>query len=100
MAHNALALEGSVTVLLERRGPRQRSIDSLYRECVSMRDTNHLQELRHLTKQADAQVSTQLQLIDRLMRAKLPSDDAREALTSLRRVAAALHGRLKVLTST
>lgn len=65
-----------------------------------MSETNHLQELRRLVKQADAQISTQLQLIDSLMRARLPTKDADEALRAMRRVAADLHGRLKVSTAT
>jgi hypothetical protein len=64
-----------------------------------MSETNHLQGLRRMAKQADAQISTQLQLIDSLMRARLPTKDADEALRAMRRVAADLHGRLKVLTA-
>ena len=64
-----------------------------------MSETNHLQALRRMAKQADAQISTQLQLIDSLMRAKLPTKEADEALRAIRRVAADLHGRLKVLTA-
>jgi len=64
-----------------------------------MSEANHLQELRRLAKQADAQIAAQLQLIDGLMRAKLPIEDADQALKAMRRVAADLHGRLKVLTA-
>jgi hypothetical protein len=64
-----------------------------------MSETNHSQALRRMAKQADAQISTQLQLIDSLMRARVPTKDADEALRAMRRVAADLHGRLKVLTA-
>jgi hypothetical protein len=64
-----------------------------------MGETNHLQALRRLAKQADAQISAQLEMIDGLMRAKLPTDAADEALRAMRRIAADLQGRLKVLTA-
>jgi hypothetical protein len=64
-----------------------------------MGETNHLQALRRLAKQADAQISAQLEMIDGLMRAKLPTDAAHEALRAMRRIAADLQGRLKVLTA-
>jgi hypothetical protein len=63
-----------------------------------MSETNELQALRRLAKQADAQISAQLQLIDGLMRAQFPTKDAEEALRAMRRLAANLHGGLKVLT--
>jgi hypothetical protein len=65
----------------------------------AMSETNHLQTLRRLAKQADAQVSAQLEMIDGLMRAELPTDTADEALRAMRRTAMDLHGRLKVLTA-
>ena len=64
-----------------------------------MGETNQLQALRRLAKQADALVSAQLEMIDGLMRAKLPTEAAEEALSAIRRTAADLHGRLKVLTA-
>ena len=64
-----------------------------------MGETNHIQALRRLAKQADAQVAAQLEMIDGLMRVKLPTDTADEALRAMRRTAADLHGRLKVLTA-
>ena len=64
-----------------------------------MGETNHIQALRRLAKQADAQISAQLEMIDGLMRVKLPTDAADEALRAMRRTAADLHGRLKVLTA-
>jgi hypothetical protein len=64
-----------------------------------MDEINHLQGLRRLAKQADAQISAQLEMIDGLIRSGLPSDAAEEALRAMRRVAADLHGRLKVLTA-
>ena len=64
-----------------------------------MGETNHIQALRRLTKQADAQISAQLEMIDGLMRAKIPTNAADEALRAMRRTAADLHGRLKVLTA-
>jgi hypothetical protein len=64
-----------------------------------MSETNHLRTLRRLAKQADAQISAQLEMIDGLMRAELPTDAADEALRAMRRTAMDLHGRLKVLTA-
>lgn len=64
-----------------------------------MGETNQLQALRRLAKQADALVTAQLEMIDGLMRAKLPTEAAEEALRAMRRTAADLHGRLKVLTA-
>ena len=64
-----------------------------------MGETNQLQALRRLAKQADAQISLQLEMIDGLMRANLPTDAAEEALRAMRRTAADLQGRLKVLTA-
>jgi hypothetical protein len=65
----------------------------------AMSETNHLQTLRRLAKQADAQISAQLEMIDGLMRAGLPTDAADKALRAMRRAAMNLHGRLKVLTA-
>ena len=59
-----------------------------------MGETNHLQALRRLAKQADAQISAQLEMIDGLMRVGLPTDEADEALRVTRRTATDLHGRL------
>ena len=64
-----------------------------------MGETNQLQALRRLAKQADALVSAQLDMIDGLMRAKLPTEGAEEAPSAMRRTVADLHGRLKVLTA-
>ena len=64
-----------------------------------MSETNHLQALRRLVKQADAQISAQLEMIDGMMRAKLPTKEAEEALRAMRRTAADLHGRLKALAA-
>ena len=64
-----------------------------------MGEVNQLQVLRRLARQADALVSAQLEIIDGLLRAKLPAEEAEEALMALRRTAADLHGRLKVLTA-
>jgi hypothetical protein len=52
-----------------------------------------------LAKQADAQITAQLELIDGLIRAGLPADDAESTLSAMRRTAAALHARLKVITA-
>jgi hypothetical protein len=64
-----------------------------------MGEPNQLQALRRLAKQADTQISAQLEMIDGLMRARLPTDAADEALRAMRRTAADLQGRLKVLTA-
>ena len=64
-----------------------------------MGETNHLHALRRLAKQADAQVSLQLEIINGLMRSGLPTETAEEALRAMRRTAADVHGRLKVLTA-
>jgi hypothetical protein len=66
---------------------------------AAMGETNQLQALRRLAKQADALVSAQLNMIDGLMRAKLPTEGAEAALSAMRRTVADLHGRLKVLTA-
>ena len=64
-----------------------------------MGETNQLQALRRLAKQADALVSAQLEMMDGLIRAKLPTEAAEVALSAMRRTSADLHGRLKVLTA-
>jgi hypothetical protein len=62
-------------------------------------ETNSIQALRRLAKQADAQISAQLEMIDGLIRADLPTDEAEVALSAMRRTAAGLHARLKVMTA-
>jgi hypothetical protein len=62
-------------------------------------EANPIQALRRLAKQADAQITAQLELIDGLIRAGLPADGAESTLSAMRRTAAALHARLKVITA-
>jgi hypothetical protein len=59
---------------------------------------NEIEELRGLTRQADLQVASQLQVIDRMGRIGMPTPIAAEALQMLRRTSAELHARLKLLT--
>ena len=64
-----------------------------------MEHTNHLAELRHLVRQAEEQVATQIQMIDRMERAGLSTADAQDVLQEMRRTVSDLHGRLKILTA-
>jgi len=64
-----------------------------------MGEINHLQALRRLAKQADGQISAQLEMIEGLIRMSLSTEQAEAALKAMRRTAADLHGRLKVLTA-
>ncbi len=64
-----------------------------------MNSSNDLAELRRLVKQADAQISAQLDMIERMKRSGSSTKEAEHALRALRRSATALHGRLKILTA-
>lgn len=64
-----------------------------------MDSSNHLAELRRPVKEADARISAQLDTIERMKRSGSSTKDAEHALRGLRRAAAALHGRLKILTA-
>jgi hypothetical protein len=56
---------------------------------------NGIEEPRGLTRQANLQVATQLQVIDRMGRIGMPTSIVAEALQMLRRTAE-LHARLNV----
>ena len=64
-----------------------------------MSEANYLQILRRLARQADDQISAQLEMIDGLIRVRLSTEEAEAALKAMRRTATALQERLKVLTA-
>jgi hypothetical protein len=66
---------------------------------TAMSETNELAELRRLVQKADEQIAGQIEVIDRMRQAGIPTLVAEEALRSLRRTASDLYGRLKVLTA-
>ena len=64
-----------------------------------MNFSNDLSELRRLAQQVDAQIVSQLDVIERMKLTGFSTAEAEEALRFLRRCAAEVHRRLKLLTA-
>jgi hypothetical protein len=57
-----------------------------------------LEEARRLAKQAEAQVSSQLEMIERMKRSGISTDVAEEALRTMRKIVDQMRARLRSMT--
>jgi hypothetical protein len=57
-----------------------------------------LEDARRLAKQAEAQVSSQLEMIERMKRSGLSTDVAEEALRTMRKIVDQMQARLRSMT--
>ena len=57
-----------------------------------------IEEARRLAEQAEAQVSSQLEMIERMKRSGLSTDVAEEALRTMRKIVDQMQARLRSMT--
>jgi hypothetical protein len=57
-----------------------------------------IKEAQRLTEQAEAQIATQLAMVERMKRAGFSTEVAEEALRTMREIVAQMHERLRTLT--
>lgn len=57
-----------------------------------------LEDARRLAKQAEAQVSSQLEMIERMKRSGISTDVAKEALRAMRKIVDQMRARLRSMT--
>jgi hypothetical protein len=58
-----------------------------------------IQEVQRLAEQAEAQVATQRDMIERMKHAGLSTEIADEALRTMRKIVVQMHERLRTLTN-
>jgi transcription initiation factor TFIIIB Brf1 subunit/transcription initiation factor TFIIB len=57
-----------------------------------------IEEAQRLAKQAEAQVASQMEMIERMTRSGLSTDVAEEALRTMRKIVDQMHARLRSMT--